>query len=153
AKAVALADVAAERTIDARHFVVTPGFVNGHMHISYAHAVRGIFLDDLGSPLPHVFKLHMAMTEEEEYHTTLLVLVELLQIGPVCFVHPGSTKFPDACTQAYEAAGIRVILGEGVSALDAPFPLPRRSTGEAIAQTAAFVRKWDGCLDGRVRAW
>ena len=41
--------------IDARQFVVTPGFVNGHMHISYAHAVRGIFPDDAGSPLNHVF--------------------------------------------------------------------------------------------------
>ena len=73
----------ADRVIDARHLLVTPGFVNGHMHISYAHAVRGIFPDDLGSPLPHVFQLQMAMTEEEEYHTTLLGLVELLKNGTV----------------------------------------------------------------------
>ena len=32
-------------------FVVTPAFVNAHMHISYAHAVRGIFADDfVGQP-------------------------------------------------------------------------------------------------------
>src|SRR5262245_33962040 len=65
AKAATLVDVPAERTIDARHFVVTPGFVNGHMHISHAHAVRGIFLDDLGSHFPHVFKLPMAVNAEE----------------------------------------------------------------------------------------
>src|SRR2546428_8191367 len=53
-------------------FRSTPGFVNGHMHISYAHPVRGIFPDDLGSPLKQVFALQTAMTEEEEYHTTLL---------------------------------------------------------------------------------
>ena len=111
--------------IDARHFVVSPGFVNGHMHISYAHAVRGIFLDDLGSPLPYVFQLQMAMTEDEEYQTTLLGLVELLRNGTVLFVDPGSTKFPDACLQAYEDAGIRVILGECVADQEAPFPLPR----------------------------
>src|SRR4029434_9899127 len=45
----ALRGGAAERVIAARQFVVTPGFVNGHMHISYAHAVRGIFPDDAGS--------------------------------------------------------------------------------------------------------
>ncbi len=152
-KAAELADAPADRVIDARHLLVTPGFVNGHMHISYAHAVRGIFLDDLGSPLPYVFRLQMAMTEEEEYATTLLGLVELLKSGTVGFVDPGSTKFPDACLQAYEDAGIRVILGECVADREAPFPLPRYGTEEAIARTASFVRKWDGRLHGRIRAW
>ncbi len=152
-KAGELRDVAADRTIDARHLLVTPGFVNGHMHISYAHAVRGIFLDDMGSPLPYVFRLQMAMTEDEEYYTTLLGLVELLKGGTVAFVDPGSTKFPDACLQAYTDAGIRVILGEGVSDLDAPFPLPRYGTEEGVRRTEAFLRKWNGRLDGRLRAW
>src|ERR671937_161383 len=70
-RAAELAQVAAERVIDARNFIVTPGFFNGHLHISYAHAVRGIFPDDLASPLKHVFALQTAMTEEEEYATTL----------------------------------------------------------------------------------
>jgi 5-methylthioadenosine/S-adenosylhomocysteine deaminase len=152
-KGVQLAGTRADRVIDARRLVVTPGFFNGHMHISYAHPVRGIFPDDVGSPLAHVFKLQMAMTEEEEYHTTLLGIVELLKNGTVCFLDPGSTKFPDACLQAYTDAGIRVILGEGVTDLEAPFPLPRYTTEEAVARTASFVRKWHGRLDGRLRAW
>jgi 5-methylthioadenosine/S-adenosylhomocysteine deaminase len=153
AKAAELAAVPADRVIDARHLLVTPGFVNGHMHISYAHAVRGIFPDDLGSPLPYVFRLQMAMTEEEEYYTTLLGLVELLRNGTVCFVDPGSTKFPDACLQAYQDAGIRVILGECVADREATFPLRRYDTAEAVARTASFIEKWDGCLEGRVKAW
>jgi cytosine/adenosine deaminase-related metal-dependent hydrolase len=152
-RATELADARADRVIDGRHLVVTPGFVNGHLHVSYAHAVRGIFPDDLGSPLAQVFKLQMAMTEEDEYHTTLLGLVELLKNGTVCFVDPGSTKFPDACLQAYEDAGIRVVLGECVSDQDAPFPLPRYTPPDAIARTAAFLAKWHGRLEGRVRAW
>jgi cytosine/adenosine deaminase-related metal-dependent hydrolase len=152
-KAAELADVRADRVIDARHLVVVPGFMNGHMHISYAHAVRGIFPDDLGSPLVHVFRLQAAMTEEEEYYTSLLAIVELVRNGTVCFVDPGSTKFPDACLQAYQDAGIRVILGECVTDRDAPWALPRYATGEAVARTASFIRKWDGRLDGRLRAW
>ena len=143
-KAAELAGARADRTIDARHMVVTPGFVNGHMHISYGHVVRGIFPDDVGSPLPTVFKLQMAMTEEEEYASTLLGLVELLKNGTVGFVDPGSTKFPDACLQAYEDAGIRVILGECVTDQEAPFPLPRFETKEAVARSAAFIDKWHG---------
>ena len=152
-KAAELASVRADRVIDGRHMVVTPGFVNGHMHISYAHAVRGIFPDDVGSPLPQVFKLQMAMTEEEEYHTTLLGLVELVKNGTVCFVDPGSTKYPDACLQAYEDAGIRVILGECVTDREAPFPLPRYSSAEAVDKTSAFLKKWHGRVNGRLRAW
>ena len=152
-KATTLAGARADRVIDARHLVVTPGFVNGHMHISYAHAVRGIFPDNLGSPLAHVFKLQMAMTEEEEYHTTLLGLVELLKNGTVCFLDPGSTKFPDACLQAYQDAGIRVILGECVTDREAPFPLPRFATDEAVKRTASFLDKWHGRLAGRLKAW
>jgi cytosine/adenosine deaminase-related metal-dependent hydrolase len=152
-KAAELGDARADRVIDGRHMVVTPGFVNGHMHISYAHAVRGIFPDELASPLVHVFNLQAAMTEEEEYYTTLLGLVELLKNGSVCFLDPGSTKFPDACLQAYEDAGIRVILGECVIDQDAPWKLPRYPTAEAIARTASFIAKWDRRLDGRLRAW
>jgi cytosine/adenosine deaminase-related metal-dependent hydrolase len=133
--------------------VVTPGFFNGHMHISYAHAVRGIFPDDQGSPLNHVFALQAAMTEEEEYSTTLLGLLELVKNGTVCFLDPGSTKFPDACVQAYQDAGIRVVIGECVIDRDSSLALPRYPTHEAIARTAAYVKKWDGRLDGRMRAW
>jgi len=148
-----LAAAGADRVIDARHFVVTPGFVNGHMHISYAHPVRGIFPDDLGSPLKQVFALQMAMTEEEEYHTTLLALLELVRNGTVCLLDPGSTKFPDACLQAYEDAGVRVIMGEAVTDREAPFAQPRYTTAEGITRTAAFIDKWNGRLDGRLRAW
>ena len=152
-KADELVDARADRVIDARDFVVTPGFVNGHMHISYAHPVRGIFPDDVGSPLKHVFALQMAMTEDEEYHTSLLALLELVRNGTVCLVDPGSTKFPDACLQAYQDAGVRVILGEAVTDRDAPFPQPRFTTAEATARTAAFIDRWNGRLEGRLRAW
>ena len=152
-KAAELAGARADRVIDARRFLVTPGFMNGHMHISYAHPVRGIFPDEMASPLNHVFNLQAAMTEEEEYHASLLGIVELLKSGTVCFVDPGSTKFPDACLQAYEDSGIRVVMGECVTDLQAPFNLPKHATGEAVRRTAAFIEKWNGRLDGRLTAW
>ena len=152
-KAADLREARADRTIDARHMVITPGFFNGHMHISYAHPVRGIFPDEQASPLVHVFNLQTAMTEEEEYHTTLLGLVELVRNGTVCFLDPGSTKFPDACLQAYEDAGLRMILGECVTDQPAPFTLPRYPAPEAVARTTSFIAKWNGRLEGRIRAW
>jgi cytosine/adenosine deaminase-related metal-dependent hydrolase len=152
-KAADLARVAADQVIDARAMVVTPGFFNGHMHISYAHAVRGIFPDDVADRLSVVFQLQSLMTEEEEYYTTLLGLVELLKNGNTCFVDPGTTKFPDACMQAYEDSGCRIILGEGLTDIPEPRKLPLYSTQEAVSRTEQWLKKYDQRLNGRVRAW
>jgi 5-methylthioadenosine/S-adenosylhomocysteine deaminase len=154
-KALELASIPAERVIDASGCVVTPAFVNAHMHISYAHAVRGIFPDDFvgRERLLEVFRLQSAMTEEEEYYTSLLAITELLKGGTVTFVDPGSTKSIDACLQVYAQAGCRVVTG--TSLIDQPDPraLPYYPTDEALARTEAFIRAYDHRLEDRVRAW
>ena len=150
-----LKDVEAERVIDASEMVVTPGFCNGHVHISYAHATRGIFADDLNPMdyLSNVFKLQGAMTEEEEYYTSLLGITELLKYGTTCFLDPGSTKFLDVCMQAYETSGCRIILGRQVTDKPNPLNLPVTSTETAVTQMEDTIQKYDHALDGRVRAW
>lgn len=154
-KASELHGVNADRVIDAREMVVTPGFCNGHMHISYAHATRGIFPDDLdpGEYLADVFKLQSVMTEEEEYLTSLLGITELLKYGTTCFLDPGSTKFLDACMQAYRESGCRIVVGKQVVDMPNPLNLPVTSLEQAVSQIEDVVRTYDGCLDGRVRAW
>src|SRR4051794_4922100 len=152
-KAADLASVPADRVIDGRRFLVTPGFFNGHAHISYAHAVRGIFPDDVQNRLRHVFDLQSAMTEEEEYLTTLLGIVELLKNGTTCFIDPGTTRFPDACLQAYQDSGCRLVTSQVVNDLPSAVKQPQYSVDEALKITATFIDGWDGRLDGRIRAW
>ena len=153
--AAELATRRADRVIDAREMVVAPGLVNSHMHVSYAHAVRGIFPDSLdpGVYLGHVFALQAAMTEEDEYHTSLLAITELLRYGTTCFLDPGSTKFLDACLGAYEQAGCRIVVGAQVVDQPNPINLPVMATGEALALVEDTIRRFDHRLDGRVRAW
>jgi cytosine/adenosine deaminase-related metal-dependent hydrolase len=154
-KTADLAGVAADRVIDAREMVVTPGFCNNHMHISYAHAVRGIFPDDLnpGAYLANVFQLQGAMNEEDEYYTSLLGITELLKYGTTCFLDPGSTKFLDACMQAYEESGCRIVLGSQVVDQPNPINLPVSATSDAIATMEKTIKAYDHRLDDRVRAW
>lgn len=154
-KADELRDVVAARTIDATGGVLTPAFVNGHMHISYAHAVRGLFPDDFvgRERLLEVFRLQSAMTEEEEYWTSLLGIIELVRGGTVTFVDPGSTRFLDACLQVYADTGCRVMTGTSLIDRPSDLALPTYATDDALSRTETFIRTYDRRLDGRVRAW
>jgi 5-methylthioadenosine/S-adenosylhomocysteine deaminase len=154
-KAAELRDTPAERVIDAHGGVLTPAFVNGHMHISYAHAVRGVFPDDFvgRDRLREVFRLQSAMTEEEEYWTSLLAIIELMRSGTVSFVDPGSTNHVDACLQVYADAGCRVVTGTGLIDQPSDLALPCYSTDEALGRTEAFIQRFDHRLEDRVRAW
>ena len=124
----------ADRVIDATEMVVTPGLCNGHIHLSYAHAVRGIFPDDLNPSeyLTTVFSLQSEMTEEEEYHTSLLAITELLKYGTTC---------------------CRVIVGTQVTDKPNPVHIPVTPVNEATATMEETIRRYDGALEGRVRAW
>jgi 5-methylthioadenosine/S-adenosylhomocysteine deaminase len=154
-KADQLRDVAADRTIDAAGGVLLPAFVNGHMHISYAHAVRGLFPDDFvgRERLREVFRLQSAMTEEEEYWTSLLGVIELMRSGTVTFVDPGSTRHLDACLQVYADSGCRVITGTSLIDQASDLALPFFATDEALRRTESFIRKYDHRLGDRMRAW
>ena len=153
-KADDLRGVAAGRVIDATEMVVTPGLVNGHIHVSYAHAVRGVFPDDLGQAyLPTVFSLQSVMTEEEEYWTSLLAITELLKYGTTSLMDPGSTKSLDACMEAYERSGCRIIVGSHVTDRPNPINLPVYRTDEAVTIMEETIERYDGRLDGRVSAW
>ena len=153
-KASELADVVADTVIDASGMVVTPGFVNGHMHISYAHAVRGLFPDDLGAEyLPNVFRLQAAMTPEDEYATSMLAITELLKYGTTTFLDPGTTTNLDVCLDAYRQAGCRIIVGWNVLDRPNPLNLPVYDTDEAVRLTEDVIDRYHGALDGLVSAW
>jgi cytosine/adenosine deaminase-related metal-dependent hydrolase len=149
-----LAHVPADTVLEAEGMVVTPGFVNGHMHISYAHAVRGLFPDNLGADyLPNVFRLQAAMTPEDEYSTSLLAITELLKYGTTTFVDPGTTSHLDVCLDAYRQAGCRIVVGWNVLDRPNPLNLPIYETDDAIRLTQETVDRYHGALDGLVSAW
>ena len=153
-KAADLAGVATDAVIDGRGMALTPGFVNGHMHISYAHAVRGLFPDDLGADyLPNVFRLQGAMTDDDEHATSLLAITELLKYGTTTFVDPGSTTHLDACLEAYRQSGCRIIVGRSVLDRPNPLNLPVYETGAALRMTEATIAAYNGAPDGLVTAW
>lgn len=153
-KAADLAVVDTDRVIDGSGMALTPGFVNGHMHISYAHAVRGLFPDDLGADyLPNVFRLQGAMTADDEYATSLLAITELLKYGTTTLLDPGSTTHLDACLAAYRQSGCRIAVGRSVQDRANPLNLPVYDTDAAVRITEETVANYHNALDGMVSAW
>lgn len=153
-KAADMRDTPADETIDARDFLAVPGFIGGHMHVSYAHAVRGIFPDDLGPDyLPTVFALQSAMTPGEERLTSLLAIAELLKYGTTAFVDPGTTQDVDACMDAYAAAGCRIVTGIQLADKPNPLNIPVCDTADALTLARDFIERYDGALGGMMSAW
>ena len=153
-KSAELADAVAGQTIDGSGMVLTPGFVNGHMHISYAHAARGLFPDDLGAEyLPNVFRLQQAMSADDEYATSMLAIVELLKYGTTTFIDPGTTTHLEHCMTAYDQAGCRIVIGRNVQDRPNPLNLPVYGTDEAIRETEDVVALAAGRSSELVTAW
>ena len=143
-----------DRVIDAMYMVATPGYINGHCHISYAHATRGIFRDDLGKDyLPNVFTLQGSMNPEEERLTSLLGITELLKYGTTTFVDPGSTKHLDESLSAYEQSGVRAIIGKHLASKENPIHLPIYDHDSAMKLTEKTIKDFHGKFDGRISAW
>ena len=153
-KTVDVSHLAVDKIINGKDMVITPGFVNGHCHISYAHATRGIFPDDLGNDyLVNVFRLQDSMFPEEELNTSLLALTELLSYGTTTVMDPGSTKNVDLCMDAYQQSGIRIITGIQVTDRENPYKMIVYSHDQAVKTTESFISQFNGNLDGRVHAW
>ena len=142
------------KVINAKDMVVTPGFINGHCHISYAHATRGIFPDDLGNDyLVNVFRLQDSMSSKEEFLTSLLAITELLSYGTTTILDPGSTKHVDLCMEAYEQTGVRLITGIQITDRENPYRMNVYSHDEALQTTESFITQYNGALEGKLHAW
>ena len=70
-----------DRVIDGSRLVVTPGFVDTHVHLS-EHLNRGLLLDDIPVDryLPDwLIPLYSVMTAEDEQHAALLAGIEMIR--------------------------------------------------------------------------
>ncbi|MFO1090659.1 MAG: amidohydrolase family protein [Hyphomicrobiales bacterium] len=101
------------RRISAGGNVVHPGFIDGHYHPNL-HLSRGSITDDPNPPKeeggagPGVFTRWInALTDEDEYASTLMASVELVKNGFTGFVDASTSFSADAVAEAVEAVGIR----------------------------------------------
>jgi cytosine/adenosine deaminase-related metal-dependent hydrolase len=144
-----------DRVIDGRRFLVAPGFVDTHVHLT-EHLSRGLMRDDIPVVryLPDwLLPLYSTVTPEEEQAAALLACVEMLRTGTTTFCEAGTLFDVAAVADAVEQVGMRAILGRWTWDLDGQAGRMRQTTDEALAHTESVLGKVHGRADGRLGAW
>jgi len=150
---------AAQRVVGGDRFVVTPGMVNSHIHITGEPATRGYVPDD--TPFEeNVFvwlcPLYAAFQPHEERISAQLAAVEMLRSGTTTFLEAGTIRFLDEVIDGLVEVGIRGRVGPWVWDLPPEPDVYRQTTGEAIDRLQRSLTEHAGAAahdDGRVSTW
>jgi cytosine/adenosine deaminase-related metal-dependent hydrolase len=148
--------VDAREVIDGARFVVTPGLVNTHIHITGEPLTRGFVPDD--TPFEaNVFQwlcpLYATHTEDDERLSAQLAAAEMLKSGTTTFLEAGTVHYVDAVVDGLEEIGIRGRVGRWVWDLPPEPSVYRQTTDEAIANIDDVLRKHRQGTSGRIQAW
>jgi len=143
-------------TVDGRRFVVTPGLVNTHIHITGEPLTRGFVPDD--TPFEeNVFQwlvpLYSVYTEDEERLSAQLAATEMLKSGTTAFLEAGTVRFVDAVVDGLVEIGIRGRIGKWVWDLPPEPEVYRQTTDEAVANLDATLAAHRHVAGGRIQAW
>jgi len=144
-----------DRVINGRRRVVTPGFVDTHVHLT-EHLSRGLMLDDVPVPryLPDwLLPLYSTVTPEEEQAAALLACVEMIRTGTTTFCEAGTLFDVPAVADAVEQVGMRAILGRWTWDVEGQTGRMHQTTDEALGRTADVLAKVHGRAGGRIGAW
>jgi cytosine/adenosine deaminase-related metal-dependent hydrolase len=138
------------------HFVVTPGMVNSHIHITGEPLTRGYVPDD--TPFEeNVFvwlcRLYSVYTAAEERLSAQLAAVEMLKSGTTSFLEAGTIRFLDEVVDGLVEVGIRARVGRWTWDLPPEPDVYRQSTDQAIAHLQRQLTDFRSVADGRIGAW
>lgn len=132
----------ADRSLDARGLLVTPGLVNAHVHLTGPSLFPGIEPDD--SPLAEhfprwVLPAHAHSEPEDERAAARLVAVQMLRQGTTAFLEAGACRHVEAVLDGLEPLGVRGAIGAWASDLwpvpgEGATPLPAAAMAERIAR-------------------
>ena len=138
--------------IDARGFVVIPGFVQTHVHLCqtlFRGMADDLFLLDWLKR--RIFPLEAAHTATSIYQSALLGIIELVRSGTTTILDMGSIHYEEEIIRAIGESGLRAFVGKAMMDVNDLYPKLRESTHDALTSTRALIEQWHNSYDGRVR--
>ncbi|BAN04519.1 amidohydrolase family protein [Ilumatobacter coccineus] len=147
---------APKQTVGSDRFVVTPGMVNTHIHITGEPLTRGYVPDD--TPFEeNVFMwlcpLYSVFTAEEERLSAQLAAVEMLKSGTTTFLEAGTIRFLDDVIDGLVEVGIRGRVGNWVWDLPPEPDVYKQNTDAAIDMLQQQLVDHASVADGRLGTW
>lgn len=144
------------RRIGGERFVITPGMVNSHIHITGEPITRGYVPDD--TPFEeNVFQwlctLYSVANAAEERVSGQLAAVEMLRSGTTSFLEAGTIRFLDEVVDGLLEVGIRGRVGQWVWDLPPEPSVYRQTTDAAIKHLEQQLTNHKDHGDGLIGAW
>ncbi len=147
---------AADRVVGGDRFVVTPGMVNTHIHITGEPLTRGYVPDDTPF-VENVFEwlcpLYAQFNAAEERVSAQLAAVEMLRSGTTTFLEAGTIRFLDDVIDGLVEVGIRGRVGRWVWDLPPEPSVYRQTTDAAIGHLQHQLDAHRSHAGGRIAAW
>jgi 5-methylthioadenosine/S-adenosylhomocysteine deaminase len=149
--------VIAREVIDGRRFVLTPGFVNGHVHTTGEPLTRSAVPDDADwaeNVLGWLIPVDMAQTAADERLSARFCALEMLRTGTTCFVEAGTILNLDAVYEGLAETGIRARIGQWAQdrAYD-PAEDQAAMTAKAVATLQREMERYPCAGDPLLAAW
>jgi len=149
----------ADEVIDGSRFVITPGLVDAHIHITGDPLTRGYVPDDIddafGEKLARwVIPRFLAHSADDERLSAQLAAVQMLRSGTTCFLEAGTIRHLDAVVEGLNASGIRGRVGVWVEGRDGAAAAHDSSAIDAAIRTLEDeVRRYPAHPGVRIAAW
>ena len=139
--------VLAKRAIDGRRFVMTPGFVDAHIHITGDPITRGFARggpeDSWSDRMSRwVIPIFLAQTPDDERISAQCAALAMMRYGTTCFLEAGTVVHLDAVMDGLAATGIRGRVGQWVEGRARNPEDQARKSAEAIAVLEAEIARY-----------
>jgi 5-methylthioadenosine/S-adenosylhomocysteine deaminase len=151
--------VTAKSTLDGRRFVMTPGFIDGHVHITGDPLTRGFARgapeDSWSDKLQRwVIPIFRAQTPADEALAAQCAALSMMRYGTTCFLEAGTVLHLDAVMEALAGSGIRGRVGEWVEgrAYD-PLDDQDKVSAAAIAILESEIARYPDDGEVKLAAW
>jgi 5-methylthioadenosine/S-adenosylhomocysteine deaminase len=149
----------AREIIDGRRFVITPGFVDCHIHITGDPLTRNYIPDDIDAGFEEkltrwVIPRFLAQSPDDERLSAQLAAVQMLRSGTTCFLEAGTIRHLDAVVDALQGSGMRGRVGIWVEGREHnPVNDQAQSTDQAIGMLEDEVRRFPAHAGAKIAAW
>ncbi|MDZ7643039.1 MAG: amidohydrolase family protein [Woeseiaceae bacterium] len=145
--------------VDGSRFVVTPGCIDGHIHVTGDPLTRGYMPDNVSEKFNDkltkwVLPRYLSHTPDDERLSAQLAGLEMLRSGTTCFAEAGTIRYLDEVVDGMSSTGIRGRVGIWVEgrAYNKPAEQASRSA-DAIALLEDEVQRFPAAADIRISAW